>query len=943
MTNTTSINSGISDILLDQLRAAVKGAVYRREDSGFVRHSQLFNAVICSPAKLLVRPLDAYDVSEVVKFCNKHGLSPSAKSGGYGTHGWAVEGDVIIDMRLISQIKIERPGQATPDWESMRESPHVRVTDPDTLRGSTRLPSAASFPMAYPTDTIGPPPIHDPFTESRRRSANEAFHNIMVTPASMQVDGEDPVREIDADRPTRRLRVSSPASAQASRSSADLNTPPTTDSPRTPAEGINVKPPTPPHKSHGPATPGEVARDETLLPPTADRPVVGFDMRGFVGRDPGYWDAVWTQEVSEGVAVESAGATALLGATVSSGLPAFPSISSPPLDTPLLRSTAPASARPFDFTEPVTSQINAHSNPHGNPTGNSSALFPGLATPDATGRPFQFGQSEIDTPALDSPQPDGPTVTHVPYEPRAPVPYTYVTFGAGASQKDVNAFCASHPLETVAPNSPRDGQNVLVADTARPNLDPRPASSMRNSYFGNPAGGSLFGASDTVPYYVPFAAHPVGSSVMLLGGFGFQSRLRGLSMDCLVEAEVVLADGRIVWVSASGVKDQDGNQVEFDEEELDADAKEFIESEKERAKRLKEKSREQDSDPVETPFKGEQPQQTVGTSDRAQSVEPDEESTSRRGLWWALRGAGSAFGIVVRYKTKAFPVPVVFAGNLIYNFNKATAASLIMHFRDCIKSAPRELYANCILTAGPRNQGALVVIQICYSGPRAEGLPFLQAISSWEGDTCLLNEVQEKEFVWQQDSIAKVLKGGSGRKWFIRSNLIASLTDEIIYRTVRKFGDTPDGCTWLFELSGGALVDTTDSCLPKAAREAAFTIVALHQWKLEMDDPACVLTAEEWIKETLALQSTGGPFPCFLERREKRSRILGVYGAENWARLCALKKKYDPDGIFRHNFWPLDEHGKPIVDPKEMRSGADLPGGHRMDSTLDERGVPIGA
>lgn len=34
-------------------------------------------------------------------------------------------------------------------------------------------------------------------------------------------------------------------------------------------------------------------------------------------------------------------------------------------------------------------------------------------------------------------------------------------------------------------------------------------------------------------------------------------------------------------------------------------------------------------------------------------------------LWWALRGAGPAFGVVTRYKAKAHPVPVVFAGNLI--------------------------------------------------------------------------------------------------------------------------------------------------------------------------------------------------------------------------------------------------------------------------------------
>lgn len=36
---------------------------------------------------------------------------------------------------------------------------------------------------------------------------------------------------------------------------------------------------------------------------------------------------------------------------------------------------------------------------------------------------------------------------------------------------------------------------------------------------------------------------------MLLGGFGFLSRLHGLSIDNLVEVEMVLADGRIIIVS----------------------------------------------------------------------------------------------------------------------------------------------------------------------------------------------------------------------------------------------------------------------------------------------------------------------------------------------------------------------------------------------------------
>lgn len=91
-------------------------------------------------------------------------------------------------------------------------------------------------------------------------------------------------------------------------------------------------------------------------------------------------------------------------------------------------------------------------------------------------------------------------------------------------------------------------------------------------------------------------------------------------------------------------------------------------------------------------------------------------------------------------------------------FHKATAASLIRHFRDCVKQAPRELYANVILTAGPANQDSLVVIQICYIGPKEKGLEYLQAISSWDGESCLLNEVNEKAFLNQQDSVAQVLR-----------------------------------------------------------------------------------------------------------------------------------------------------------------------------------------
>ena len=66
-----------------------------------------------------------------------------------------------------------------------------------------------------------------------------------------------------------------------------------------------------------------------------------------------------------------------------------------------------------------------------------------------------------------------------------------------------------------------------------------------------------------------------------------------------------------------------------------------------------------------------------------------------------------------------------------------------------------------LLTAGPANQDSLVVIQMCYVGPKEKGTEYLQAISSWDGERCLLNEVNEKSYLSQQDSVAQVLRGKS--------------------------------------------------------------------------------------------------------------------------------------------------------------------------------------
>ena len=98
-------------------------------------------------------------------------------------------------------------------------------------------------------------------------------------------------------------------------------------------------------------------------------------------------------------------------------------------------------------------------------------------------------------------------------------------------------------------------------------------------------------------------------------------------------------------------------------------------------------------------------------------------------------------------------------------FDRLTTPSLLRHVRDVVKGSPRRQYTNIIMTAGPPGAPAIVVIQLCSSGPKAEGEHYLQAISSWEGGRCMFQDFSERTFERQQVAVEEILKGGQGKKW----------------------------------------------------------------------------------------------------------------------------------------------------------------------------------
>lgn len=255
--------------------------------------------------------------------------------------------------------------------------------------------------------------------------------------------------------------------------------------------------------------------------------------------------------------------------------------------------------------------------------------------------------------------------------------------------------------------------------------------------------------------------------------------------------------------------------------------------------------------------------------------------------------------------TKAFPVPSVYSGNLIWPLNLDTAPSLIRHWRDCLKAGvPRELYASLILTAGPTQSSHVIVMQFSYLGTKAQGEPYLQAISSWNGERLLLKDVEERSFLSQQDGVAQVLKGSANRRWMVRGDLIENMTDDFIYESVQRFQNIGSRTVWLFELGGGASDDNDEesSCISKLQRSARFTLGALQQWAEQEEDIRCASSVDEWMQSCVSKVSVGGPYPCFLERREPIERVRRTFGDATFEKLLKIKRKWDPKGMFRHTF-----------------------------------------
>lgn len=284
-------------------------------------------------------------------------------------------------------------------------------------------------------------------------------------------------------------------------------------------------------------------------------------------------------------------------------------------------------------------------------------------------------------------------------------------------------------------------------------------------------------------------------------------------------------------------------------------------------------------------------------------------------LFWALRGGGGNFGIVTSFEYQVHPVgPTVLAGMLLYPLDQA--AAVLGFFRDYVAHAPDEVgilgnlrLAPPLPTVPPELHGQPVVAMVvCYAGAIEDGELEFEELRRFA--TPVLDTIAPKPYLTHQAMFDAALPHGRGYYW--KSCALPPLSDEMIEVLIRQSEKitSPFSTIPIFTL-GGAVSRVPEHATAFSNRDARHNVNIVGAWSIDDLAPERHIV---WVRETWeAIRPfSTGVYVNFMSD-EPADRLRAVYGPDKFERLLALKRRYDPDNVFRHNQNILPEGGASIL------------------------------
>ena len=262
-------------------------------------------------------------------------------------------------------------------------------------------------------------------------------------------------------------------------------------------------------------------------------------------------------------------------------------------------------------------------------------------------------------------------------------------------------------------------------------------------------------------------------------------------------------------------------------------------------------------------------------------------------LHWAVRGGGGNFGVVTSFELALHPMQrQVLGGSLYYTLDRAREVAEV--YAQYSVESPDEVYTDLLIVHPPGGRTGFVQIAVCYSGAPDQYERAMQPYLKLGKP--LKNTVTAVDYVALQRSsdntdpraFASYLKGG----------FTDGISQALIEQMVAGVEPHPKRMTMAYlQHAGGAIgrVGAADTAFPH--RYATHNMFATVGWPAgESREPHVSWVKQYWSE--LAAHTRG--FYSVDVNEEAAAEVNRNYQG-NYARLVEIKKRYDPDNLFRLN------------------------------------------
>ena len=271
-------------------------------------------------------------------------------------------------------------------------------------------------------------------------------------------------------------------------------------------------------------------------------------------------------------------------------------------------------------------------------------------------------------------------------------------------------------------------------------------------------------------------------------------------------------------------------------------------------------------------------------------------------LFWAIRGGGGNFGIATMFEYALHPVgPEVTAGLVVFPFDQAK--QVLTRYRDLAAGLRDDVSIWAVLRQAPplpflpaEVHGKEVVVMAFFSPLAPEAVQSeLDAVRAF-GQPVGEHTGRMPYSAWQQ-AFDPLLTAGARNYW--KSHNFVTLGDEAIDTVIRYVGTLPSPqCEIFIALLGGEINRAAVDATAYPHRDAVYVMNVHTRWTDAAQDEQCRRWARAFFADS-APYAAAGVYINFMTQEEE-NRIPNAYGA-NYARLKAVKGKYDPRNLFRQN------------------------------------------